>query len=347
IGDLLWWAEEYNRIAIWIVGPDNFLAGDYLTYNGQEVIIDATLGGIGTYTTNGHVNLVWNDGQGVVNWQMDRGGTGLNTPSQNDIPLENDFPLDNDFPADNPFDDDDDGDDGEGGPGFRADGDDDGLDGDPVDNADEDGLEEETLGDQTPATTTTTTTNFANALNYRIAGAWRMNPDGTLTEMNIEIFAGLPPDLGTLPGEGGGLGDLGGFDDFDFGGLPDFGDLIPGGDDDDSDGGLIGAITIPGGMDPCDYICSLDQDDPSTWPPEFLGPPASIIQGIWEILIGGLLESFGCAPCAGGGGGGDSNAVGACCNAEIGACAEFTEAECNFPGATWLGAGTTCEDDCN
>ena len=96
-------------------------------------------------------------------------------------------------------------------------------------------------------------------------------------------------------------------------------------------------------MDPCDYICSLDKDDPSTWPPELGGNvPPEIIQGIWSTIIDGLLDSYGCDPCAGGGG--PVAPLGACCS-EL-ACLEMTEAECAFPGAEWLGEGTTCIEDC-
>ena len=71
-GDLLWQSnDQYNRIAFWMIGQTNFLEGDYLTYNGQEVTIDADLGGIGTYTANRHLNLIWND-RGDLNWQMAR-----------------------------------------------------------------------------------------------------------------------------------------------------------------------------------------------------------------------------------------------------------------------------------
>ncbi|MDG2422805.1 MAG: VCBS repeat-containing protein [Phycisphaerales bacterium] len=322
-GDLLWWAEEYNRIAIWIIGSDNFREGDYLTYNGQEVIIDASLGGIGTYSSNGHVNIVWNDGQGVVNWQMDRGDFSSNPLPVQEPDLEEDLEAEEE--------------------GFRR-ADEDDIDGDGEDDGSEDDLSDDKPAEET---TTTTTTSYSNAMPYRIGGAWRMTPDGTLIAMDIDFFQGLPADLGALPGEGDGLGDLDGFnglDDFDFGGLP--GGLPGSGGGGGGNGALPGGdgtITIPTGMDPCDYICSLDKENPSTWPPEFGGTvPPEIIQGIWNILIDGLLDNYLCDPCAGGGG--PVAPLGACCS-EL-ACLEMTEAECAFPGAEWLGEGTTCIEDC-
>jgi len=314
-GDLLWWAEEYNRIAIWIIGTQNFQEGDYLTYNGQEVVIDAELGGIGSYTSNGHVNLIWNDGLGVVNWQMDRGGS--TPPSEPSVPSD---------------------DLGEGA----------GLDAEAVGRDEEGGDPSGSVEGDRPDDEGSSATNYVNAIPYRIGSAWRMNPDGSLEQIALEFFEGLPEDpLGDLPSFGGGLGDLLG-DGFELPDLPSNGN----GNNPPGDGGSsgLGAIDIPAGVDPCDYVCSFDKDNPATWPPEFQTPPPAIVQGIWDILIDGLLDSYGCAPCAGGGGGvedDDADALGACCNEDLGACLELTQAECSFPGAEWLGAGTTCDDDCN
>ena len=65
-----------------------------------------------------------------------------------------------------------------------------------------------------------------------------------------------------------------------------------------------------------------------------------VIQSIWNILIDGLLESYGCDPCS-------APPTGACCNARAGACVElYTVAECTFPGTEWLGEGSA-RDDCS
>ena len=109
------------------------------------------------------------------------------------------------------------------------------------------------------------------------------------------------------------------------------------------DGGGVpgGGITVPDGVDVCEYLCQLDKNDPSGWPPEFQTAPPDVIQGIWDILIDGLIDSYGCEPCP-------SAPTGACCNAAIGACVDdFVEAECTLPGTEWLGAGSTCDDDCD
>ena len=118
------------------------------------------------------------------------------------------------------------------------------------------------------------------------------------------------------------------------------GDDVPPGDG-GGGGGVGGSITIPSGNDPCDYICSLEKDDPCSWPLEFCNVPPDIIRDIWDILIEGLLDSYGCDPCDGGGDG----ALGACCDTTTGNCLDTTEDEC-VSGFTWLGPGTTCIVDC-
>ncbi|MCH2132844.1 MAG: VCBS repeat-containing protein [Phycisphaerales bacterium] len=323
-GDLLWQADEYHRIAIWLLGNDNFLEGDYLTYNGQEVIMDAGLGGIGTYTVNGHVNLVWNDGLGVVNWQMDRGTGGVTTPEG-----------DTTEPGSDPS----------TGSGGRPD--EDGSDGLSDDSDDLGSEDESTTQDVANAGSTASGgSTFIAGQAYRLATAWRMGIDGTLTPYTIEFFAGLPEPPAGGSGSSGGIGGIGG----DLGGIldgviPDTGGGIGGGDT--GGGGIAsGGITIPDGVDPCDYICGLNRDDPSGWPPEFTTPPPSIVQGIWDILIDGLLDSYGCDPCSGGGGGGIPDPTGACCSSLVpGACDIFTEEVClSLPGTTWLGEDTECDE---
>ncbi|MBG80204.1 MAG: hypothetical protein CMJ39_05785 [Phycisphaerae bacterium] len=103
------------------------------------------------------------------------------------------------------------------------------------------------------------------------------------------------------------------------------------GGDDDTDGGL----TIPPGMDPCEYICSWDPDDATTWPPEFdnlVGDPAG--PAIINLMIGLFLDEYGCNPCPEG-------PLGACCTSA--GCLETTESGCPAIG-TWLGPDTTCSE---
>ena len=104
-----------------------------------------------------------------------------------------------------------------------------------------------------------------------------------------------------------------------------------------------GGITHPSEECPCEYLCGLDRNDPSGWPPEFQTAPPEVIQSIWDILIDGLLDSYGCDPCPI-----VPVLTGACCNYTTGACVDdITEADCIFPGTEWLGEGSTCDDDCD
>jgi hypothetical protein len=279
-GDLLWVeGSGINRVAIWLLAGDNFLEGDYLSYNGQEVVIDAGLGGIGTYSSDGHVNLVWNQGNSVVNWQMDRGNSTTDDSNDN---------------------------------------------GTAEDDKDSAG------------------SSFLAGQSYRVANAWNMTESGVVTGSNFNYFLGLPD----IPGSGGS-GDLGG----GLGGI-DLGDLLDDLPSDGTDGGssggggggggTSGGLEIPSGVDPCDYICSWDANDSSTWPPEFdnlVGDPTAA--GIIPFLITTFLDEYGCGPCPG-------DPVGACCLLDFGACeADLTESACDaiaFSATNWLGAGSSCDD---
>ena len=101
-----------------------------------------------------------------------------------------------------------------------------------------------------------------------------------------------------------------------------------------------GGLEIPNGICPCDYICSWDRNDPSSWPPEFQTAPPDVVQAMWDLMVDGLLDEYGCGPCP-------EDPVGACCNEATGACVDgLTEAECIFPGAEWLGEGSVCIEHC-
>lgn len=297
-GDLLWQSnDQYNRIAFWMIGQTNFLEGDYLTYNGQEVTIDADLGGIGTYTANRHLNLIWNDRGEVLNWQMARsdlssGGVGSVDSSS----------------------------------GSSSDRDDDQLN--PQDGSGDSDLESPVV---------------LGPLAYRLSDAWRMNENGVLFLVGFDFFDGYPADLnqGSENDFSGGSGSSGGSDEESSDSsdspieLPDLGDVPSGGGIPDTTGG----VTVPDGISECDYLCQLDRNDPTGWPPEFQTAPPEVIQSIWDILVDGLIDSYDCDPCPV-----VEVPTGACCNEAIGACSVLTEAECTFPGTEWLGAGTTCDD---
>ncbi|MCH2151949.1 MAG: VCBS repeat-containing protein [Phycisphaerales bacterium] len=266
-GDLLWTeGSNVNRVAIWLMGGGNFLEGDYLSYNGEPVAIDAGLGGIGTYSSADHVNLIWNQGNNVVNWQMDRG----NGTSDND---------------------------------------------------------NGTAGDDS------SNDNFLIGQSYRVAGAWNMTESGVITPGDFNYFQGLPE----IPGFNGDLGDLiGGGGGLDLGDILDDLPIDDGGSDGNSGGGggSSGGLDVPAGVDPCDYICSWDPADDSTWPPEFdnlVGDPTAA--GIINLMIGVFLDEYGCDPCP--------DPLGACCTSA--GCLETTQSGCPAIG-TWLGADTTCSD---
>ena len=255
-GDLLWQSnDQYNRIAFWMIGQTNFLEGDYLTYNGQEVTIDADLGGIGTYTANRHLNLIWNDRGEVLNWQMARsdlssGGAGSVDSSS----------------------------------GSSSDRDDDQLN--PQDGSENSDLESPVV---------------LGPLAYRLSDAWRMNENGVLSLAGFDFFDGYPADLnqGSENDFSGGSGSSGGSDEESSDSsdspieLPDLGDVPSGGGIPDTTGG----VTVPDGISECDYLCQLDRNDPTGWPPEFQTAPPEVIQSIWDILVDGLLESYDCDPC--------------------------------------------------
>ena len=323
-GDLLWHSnDEWDRIAFWMIGTSNFLEGDYLSYNGQEVTIDAPLGGIGTYTTDRHLNLIWNDGGQVINWEMARPGqSSFNQASSQVQNAAADAEVDiTAMEAD------------------RRD-DEEGLESNKDDEAAVDGgnsnATEFSAAEDVPSTP------VLGPISYRLAGAWIMDEDGLLSPTGFDFFEGYPANLGENANDnstssGGGASSGGSDSSGDDKGsstpsAPEDPPLVP-----DPDSG----ITVPGGIDECDYVCSLDKNDPSGWPPEFQNAPPEIIQSIWDVLIDGLVDLYGCDPCP------DLNPLGACCSEEGDFCTDSTEAECIFPGLNWLGAGTTCEDDCD
>jgi hypothetical protein len=292
--DLLWHSDDaYDRIAIWMIGFNNFLEGDYLSFNGQEVTIDAELAGIGTYTANRHPNLIWNDGDEVLNWEMARSDQSSESVESDSASL-------------NPRDD---------------------------------------VGSNSNATADETSSSapVLGPLAYRLSSAWSMNEDGLLSPAELDFFDGYPalpePDPGSnSSGSSSSSPDASSGDSSD---IPDLGDIL---DDSGSVPAIpdaTGGITVPSGVNECDYLCLLDKNDPDGWPPEFQTAPPDVIQGIWDILVDGLLENYGCDPCPG-------PPVGACCNEATGTCLDdLTEAECTFPGTRWLGVGSTCDGDCN
>ncbi|MDG2095620.1 MAG: VCBS repeat-containing protein [Phycisphaerales bacterium] len=299
-GDLLWHSnDEYDRIAFWMIGQTNFLEGDYLTFNGQEVTIDAQLGGIGTYTTDRHTNLIWNDGGRVVNWQMARseqssGGSADTVDSINSLDSSRDD-------------------------------------------------ETSTGTNSNSSSDTTVSPPVLGPLAYRLSSGWSMDENGLLASEGFDFFDGYPADLdqGSNDTPQGGSGSGGGADDDSSDSsdspieIPDLGDLPSGGGIPDTAGG----VTVPSGVNECDYLCELDRNDPTGWPPEFQTAPPEVIQSIWDILVDGLLDSYGCDPCPV-----VEVPTGACCIEASGVCSVLTEAECTFPGTEWLGAGTTCDD---
>ena len=170
-----------------------------------------------------------------------------------------------------------------------------------------------------------------------------MNENGVLFLVGFDFFDGYPADLnqGSENDFSGGSGSSGGSDEESSDSsdspieLPDLGDVPSGGGIPDTTSG----VTVPDGISECDYLCQLDRNDPTGWPPEFQTAPPEVIQSIWDILVDGLIDSYDCDPCPV-----VEVPTGACCNEAIGACSVLTEAECTFPGTEWLGAGTTCDD---
>ncbi len=316
-GDLLWHSnDEYDRIAFWMIGQSNFLEGDYLTYNGQEVTIDARLGGIGTYTTDRHLNIIWNDGGQVVNWEMARSEQASSAQTEESGP-----PALADEEARPSLRDDEEG--------IEADQEPDEL----VDNENSNATDDEEAAPAAPV---------LGPLAYRISGAWSMGEDGLLTATGFSFFEGYPANLGegsNSNSTGGSSNAAGGAADGLPDDIPDFGGGVDGGGSDDGLPGSNG-ITVPNGVNVCDYLCQLDRNDPDGWPPEFQTAPPEVIQSVWDLLIDGLLEQESCDPCP-------AAPTGACCNENTGVCVDdLAEADCIFPGTEWLGAGSTC-DDCD